>query len=332
MSTTANAYGNFLSTPLPYFANLAGVSTPFGITLRPGTRVAAYLRSTGAQDGDDPFTMGAPLVKDLNSACARVRSGFGDAIMVLPGHAENISTANQITNLVAGTQIIGCGAPNQSLSPTFTWTAAAATFLLNVNDVTLQNLRLNVAGADNVAAPITVTGAGVQIVGCDIAAGTSTSLDTTIPITVSTGAHDFLFANNRVYSSGGALHTQTILISAAVNRPKILANDIDVEVSANSIGVITISAAATQVRIIGNMLSNRRANASAAAINWTDTAGLEGIIAKNYFKFTQDITVASAALVAAGSSNHAMRAFENLGHDENIGTAIASGISTGTIE
>lgn len=332
MSTTANAFGNFLSTPPPYFANLAAVATPFGVTLKPGARVAAYLRSTGAQDGDDPFTIGAPLLTTLNAAAARCRSGFGDVIMVLPGHAENISSANQISNLVAGTQILGCGSPNQSLSPTFTWTAATSTFLLNVNDVTLQNLRLNLANANDVAAPITVTGAGVQIVGCDIAAGTSTSLDCTIPITVSTGADDFLFAHNRMYSSGGALHTQSILISAAVKRPKIVYNDIDVEVSANSVGCITLSAAATQVRIIGNILANRRANASAAIINWSDTAGLEGIIAKNYFKFTQDITVASAALVAAGSSNHQMRAFENLGHDENIGTAIASGISTGTIE
>src|ERR1044071_1404986 len=332
MSTTPGLFGNFLYGPPPFFANLPALSTPQGTLVKPGGRIAAYLRSTGVADGDEQFVSSVPLVTTLNQACAYCRSGKNDVIFVLPNHAENISTANQISNLVAGTQIIGMGRPGASNNPTFTWTAATATFLLNVADVSLQYLTLNLANADNVAAPITVTGAGCSMIGNEIQAGTRTSLDCTIPITVSPGAHDFLFANNRMYSSGGALHTQSILISAAVNRPRIVGNDIDVEVSANSVGVITLSAAATQVRIVGNILANRRANASAAIINFSDTTGLEGIIAKNYFKLTQDITVATAAIVAAGSSNHGMRAFENLGHDENIGTAIASTIGSGTIE
>lgn len=332
MSTTPNAYGNFLSNPAPFLSNYAAVISPWGTFVKPGGRVAAYVRSTGAQDGEDHFAASGLLVTTLNAGLARCRSGMGDIVLVLPGHSESLSSADAMSSLVAGTQIIGCGNLGQSNAPTLTWSAAAATFLLDVADVTLNNLKLNVAGADNVAAPITVTGAGCQIINCEIAAGTSTSLDATVPITVSTGAHDFLFQGNRCYSSGGALSTQFLLISAAVNRPKIMFNDIDIEVSANSVGVITISAAATQVRIVNNTLCNRRANASAAIINFSDTAGLEGIIAKNYFKFTADVTAATAAIVAAGSSNHAMRAFENLAHDENVGAAIASTIGAGTIE
>ncbi len=332
MSLFANAYGNFLASAMPYYQTLPGIVTPYGTLLKPGGRVAAYVRSTGAQDGEDHFAASGLLVTTLQAGLARCRSGQNDIVYVLPGHTENIATADAMTNLVAGTQIVGAGVLGQTNNPTFTWTAAAATFLLDVANVTLSGLTLVMGGADNVAAPITVTGAGCVIHNCEISTGTSSSLDATIPITVSTGAHDFGFFNNRVYSSGGATNTQAILISAAVNRPKILFNDFDIEVTSNSVGVITLSAAATQVRILGNLIANRRANASAAAINFSDTTGLEGVIAKNYFKFAADITAASAAIVAAGSSNHGMRAFENLAHDENVAAAIASTIGTGTIE
>jgi hypothetical protein len=52
MSLFANAYGNFLSSALPYYQAMPGIITPYGTLLKPGGRVAAYVRSTGAQDGE----------------------------------------------------------------------------------------------------------------------------------------------------------------------------------------------------------------------------------------------------------------------------------------
>lgn len=332
MSLFANAYGNFLSSALPYYQAMPGIVTPYGTLLKPGGRIAAYVRSTGAQDGEDHFASSGMLVSTLNAGLARCRSGMGDIVYVLPGHTENISTADAMSNLVAGTQIIGTGRPGATNNPTLTWSAIAATFLLDVADVSIQGMNLVFGGADNVTAPITVTGAGCAMFGNSINYGTTSALECAIGVTVHTGAHDFLFASNRCHSLGGAVSTNAIAITAAVNRCTIIGNDFDIEAAGATNGVIDISAAAVQVRIVGNTIVNRRASA-AVAVRWTDTAALTGVIAKNYLGFTADVTVATAALSAAGTSNHAMRAFENLGHDENQGAAIASVMtSAATIE
>lgn len=332
MSLVANAYGNFLSSALPYFQSMPGIVLPHATLLKPGGRVVAYVRSTGAQDGEDHFAASGMLVTTLQAGLSRCVSGRGDIVYVLPGHSENIATADAMSNLVAGTQIIGVGRPGASNNPTLTWSAIAGTFLLDVADVSIQGMNLVFGGADNVTAPITVTGAGCSMVGNYINYGTTSALECAIGVTVHTGAHDFWFASNRCHSLGGAVSTNALAITAAVNRCTIVGNDFDIEAAGATNGVIDISAAAVQVRIIGNTIVNRRASA-AVAVRWTDTAGLTGIIAKNYLGFTADVTVATAALSAAGTSNHAMRAFENLGHDENQGAAIASVMtSAATIE
>ncbi len=332
MSTLANAYGNFLSSALPFYQAMPALMTPNATLIKPGGRVAAYVRSTGAQDGEDHFAASGMLVTTLNAGLARCRSGQGDIVYVLPGHTENIATADAMSNLVAGTQIIGTGRPGATNNATLTWSAIAGTFLLDVADVSIQGMNLVFGGADNVTAPITVTAAGCSMVGNFINYGTTSALECTIGVTVHTGAHDFVFAHNRCHSLGGAVCTNAVAITAAVNRCLILGNDFDVECAGATNGVVDISAAAVQARIVGNLIVNRRASA-AVAVRWTDTAALTGVIAKNYLGFTADVTVATAALSAAGTSNHAMRAFENLGHDENQGAAINSVMtSAATIE
>lgn len=332
MSQLANAYGNFLSSALPYFQSMPALITPNATLIKPGGRVAAFVRSTGLQDGEDHFAQTGMLVTTLNAGLARCRSGQGDIVYVLPGHTENIATADAMSSLVAGTQIVGTGRPGASINPTLTWSAAAGTFLLDVADVSIQGLNLVFGGADNVTAPITVTGAGCSMVGNHINYGTTSALECAIGVTVHTGANDFLFAHNRCFSVGGAVSTNAVAITAAVSRCTIIGNDFDIEAAGATNGVIDISAAAVQVRIVGNLIVNRRATA-AVAVRWTDTAALTGVIGKNYLGFTADVTVATAALSAAGTSNHAMRAFENLGHDENQGNAIASVMtSAATIE
>jgi len=55
----------------------------------------------------------------LAAAVAKCVAGRGDIIYVLPGHAENISTADYLTNLKANTKIIGLGpASSGPSSPT----------------------------------------------------------------------------------------------------------------------------------------------------------------------------------------------------------------------
>jgi hypothetical protein len=303
-----------------------GFRTFFGTWVAPGARVT-FLGPAGVFE--DTFTENN-RVATLNAALARCRSGKGDVIFVLPGYTEAINAADFATSLVAGTQIIGVAPFMSSIMPTWHFTATTATILLDVADVLVRGMKFT-CGIDAVANYLTVSAAGCAVEDCYLQTGTSSSLDVTIPVIVAAGGNDFRFENNRVAGTSTAVNTNAISVTGAVDGLRIQYNDFDIQAAGATNGVIEFSAAATQFRIHKNNIVNRRATA-AVSVRWTDVA-LSGIISENNLAFAADITVASAALSAAGSTTHLVRAFDNLGHDENIGSAIASTIGAGaTIE
>lgn len=321
MSLFQNAYGNFLSTALPYYQAMPGIVTPYGTLLKPGGRIAAYVRSTGAQDGEDHFAASGMLVSTLQAGLARCRSGQGDIVYVLPGHTESISTADFMTNLVAGTQIVSAGKPGASNNPTFTWTTTASTFLLDVADVALVGLTLNMGGADAVVAPITVTGAGCTICGCHIIAGTSATLESTTCVTVSTGANDFTFAANRMTATGGAVTTAMVSVAAAVARTTIVGNRFFTTQSSATTGVIAIGAACTELDVGWNIIYN--AVEDGVGIRLADVAAT-GMIYNNYAGGV-DVggTVANALkCVSFAGTTQITRCFENRSNDENAASGV----------
>ena len=85
MSTVPNAYGTALSTPPPYLSAYSAIATPYGTYVRPGGRVAAYVRSTGAQEGDDYFASSGNLVTSINEGLKRCRSGQNDVVVWMLG-------------------------------------------------------------------------------------------------------------------------------------------------------------------------------------------------------------------------------------------------------
>lgn len=329
MSLVANAYGNALGSSAPFF-NFPAYGTPFGTFLAPGTRIAAYVRSTGAQDLDDLFVRDN-LVATLDAGLKRCRSGKNDAVIVLPGHSETLSGADAFSSLVAGTQIIGVGNPRATNAPTLSWATTASTFLLDVADVVVTGLKLAVAGADNVTAPVTVSAAGCSVFNNVFAMGTSSALECAQGIVLAAGADDAHVFANDFYNSGGAVCTNAIQISGAIARPRIFLNDIDVEAAGATDGPIGVAAVATtQGRIFKNRVRNRRASA-AVCVRIVDAAS-DGEIFENFFAVDADVTVVGGTISASASSSHKWRAFQNYGHDENIGTALVGGIGTGTIE
>lgn len=322
MSTDANFAGNFLSNASPFFSNYAAIASPWGTLLKPGGRVAAYLRSTGAQDGEDHFAASGLLVSTLSAALKRVRAGFGDIIYVLPGDVQDISTADFASDLVAGTQIISCGRPGATNNPTWTWSAVASTFLLDVANVTLAGLNLVTGGANNVTAPITVSAAGCAIVGCHIIAGTSASLESAVPIALAGGATDALIAGNRFSATGGAVTTACISV-AAVARPTIVQNRFITTQSSATTGVIAINGAATDVDIGWNRMYN--AVEDGVGIRVADVAAT-GIIYNNYFGGVDaGGTVANAVkAVSFAGTSHILRCFENRATDEDSASGVVS--------
>jgi hypothetical protein len=87
------------------------------------------------------------------SYCAANR---GDIVIVLPGHAENLS-ANSSYAVVAGVTIIGVGA--KGVRPVFTFTGGANTTITTAAGTLLQNMDFLLAGVASVAAGFTLGGA-----------------------------------------------------------------------------------------------------------------------------------------------------------------------------
>lgn len=321
MSLFQNAYGNFLSSSLPYYQSMPGIITPYGTLLKPGGRIAAYVRSTGAIDGEDHFATSGMLVSTLQAGLARCRSGAGDIVYVLPGHTENITGADAMTNLVAGTQIVSAGCPGATNNPKITWTAATGTFLLDVADVSIVGMTLDWAGVADCAAPMTVTGAGCSIVGCHIVAQSDVaSFQCLKGVTVSTAAHDFLFAANYVRCdsedddanvTGGIIN-----IAAVVRGTKVVNNVIGFACTGDSVGIVDQTAAATNTLVANNLFRQFAANAAFAVI--MDDG--HGFIHNNYIRITENVAPTSAGVsIASGTF---------LLHDNQVSAANAATTAT----
>lgn len=321
MSLLANAYGNFLSSALPYYQSMPGIVTPYGTLLKPGGRIAAYVRSTGAQDGEDHFAASGMLVSTLNAGLARCRSGFGDIVYCLPGHTENIASADAMSNLVAGTQIVSAGRPGATNNPTLTWTAATGTFLLDVADVALVGMNLNFAGVADCAAPMTITGAGCSVVANHVILQDDTpSFQCLKGFVVGTGAHNCLIAGNTMLAdsedddanvTGGAVN-----VSGAVEGCKIINNVISYACVGDTVGIVDVTGAVVNMLIADNLIRQLAANAAFGIIVDLGT----GWVVRNQIRITENVAPTSAGVsIAAGTY---------LLHDNNVSAANAEAANT----
>lgn len=270
------AFGSFDSQDLPFMMMSAGIRTDFGTITPPGSRIVGYVRSSGQADYDSQDIV-QRLYTSLNTALAQCRSGRNDIVLILPGHTENIAAADAMSSLVAGTQIIGLGAGNSR--PTFTWTAAASTFLLDVANVRIQNCILNMdpgTGTTTVAAPMTVSAAGCQIQGCSIRMGTDANSKVTIGITTTAAADDFVFVGNQVYGATAAECT-TMMQFVGADRLQFHGNTVVGATSSASVGVIRfLTTASTDIKMFRNIVRNNKSGGGAGDMAITGMAGVSG--------------------------------------------------------
>lgn len=196
----------------------------------------------------------------LNAGLAKCVSGRGDIVYVLPGHAEDVPVANSWSSLVAGTKIIGLGDIGAD-APTFTWSATGSTVLANVANVRLQNLRLLMAGsltsttALTVTTGITGTAAGWRVIGCDINVAVDADQLNTTAITLAVGCKGWTFANNEIWGGTAGTVTGVIVTAGAVDRLKIVGNDIRACATAQLLDLS--NAAITDNLILNNQMQNK---------------------------------------------------------------------------
>lgn len=285
-----------------------GLRTQYGLILPPGARVAAYVRSTGVQSGDDAF-LANNLVTTLAAGLARVRPSLGDFVVVLPGHAENVdatATAAFTANLVAGTKIVGVGrGANQ---PTFTWTAAASQWAVNVNDVTIAGLHLILAGAGiNTTLAFTVAGNDFGLYNCDIETGLAgNNAITAMSITGTAARYDISgnILRNQVFGN-----TNTLLVSSTGANGRIADNEMLV-FCITTTGIINVTGAAPNLKILRNVINNNTA-VSVAGIS------LANVVITGQCSYNT-ITVLNTGAVVSGTTGITIGAAVTMGFFQNF--------------
>lgn len=237
-----------------------GVETPHGVFLPPGGQVVAYVRSTGVGDQDPP-EIANRLVTSLAAALPYARANKGDAIVVLPGHTENVSVGTALSTLVAGTRIVGVGVGTNR--PTFTFNAVASRWNIAVANCLFTNLLLNFAGGAAVGIGIDVTAAHARFSGCEfITSALNTSRADNV-IRLSAGADDFTFVENIMRGNNAANGVvDNILVNATVARARFLRNQMSLGVTVATVGLIRFAAIATDCWVCDNYMASTLATSS----------------------------------------------------------------------
>lgn len=306
-----------------------------------------------AGDGSTPdypisslFGTTGALVQAANSTYGGTSDGV--MIIVLPGHAENITGSTNMSTLgaPANTTIVCLGSGTSI--PTFSWTAAASSLLMNKSGTRIHGGQWTVhnTGADaTITTAIVASASGCSITGARIFYGHATDNGRAAAIVVSlaAGADDFTFGgpknslySNYVYSGvvgPTALTTDVFQIAAAVARPRILGNKFVGATSGVTKGLISVPAAtaATDIEICDNYLHNTRTDSEACMS--LATATLTGTICFNLcrnqtdtnLKWIQD-GVAAGTAVTTNTIDCSL--FQNYGVNNDGETGILIGTAS----
>lgn len=305
---------------LPFFGIGGGLSTEFGAWLPKGSK-AIFVRSTGVQSQDEQ-SFARKILPTLASGLLECRAGMGDTVFVLPGHSESVTDNTMLTNLVAGTRVIGLGHPLQSDAPTFRWTNTAGSWLVTVADCVFANLKLKMEGANGITKAINITAAGTTIAKNAIQTASGATAKAAIAIEVGSGALFTTINDNYIY--GTATHNSTDIIklvgSTVPSNFTMSGNKGIASITAGN-GFVHVTVAALNCLIENNTLYNTH-TASTACIAIDDVAA-DGMICYNNMGVLNDGTASAEGLVFAGSTD-LFKCFQNFCSDEKNKSGLLS--------
>jgi hypothetical protein len=325
MGTENVAYGASSFPDVQRVAVGAGLKTDFALLLPPTGRIAAYVRHTAVNG--DPQEIEQRRFTTLASALKQCRPGQGDVVAILPGHTENVVDANMLTNLVDGTTIVGMGSPRQDNAPTFRWTTTSSKWLISKKNVTIQNLRLRLEGANNVVKAIEILGVGTTLAANTIEVASAATFKAAIAIEVGTGAHDTTIQGNAFYGTATHSLTHGINVVGAAPPQRLRVTDNEMQFSSGvANGCINVGVAALQLLIARNIIYNTMTG-STAAINLGAVAS-DGIVANNYVGILTN-GVASATGIVTGATS-LVKCFQNFCADEPRASGVLSPVAVAT--
>ncbi len=217
--------------------------------------------------------------KPFSTIDAAINQCTGDeTIYVAPGHAETLSTADQIDADVAGISIIGCG--NGTRKPTLTYTADAGEFAVGADNVHIEGIRF-IASVTGVLKAIDIE-AGVDyctIKNCEFLVEADTTDEFMVSITLNDNNTGCVIDGCLIdMGLGGA--TNGIHMDADTSRLQIIGNRIMGDYSTANIFADTT--ASTEIYIAFNVLQNGDSVGLNAQPTIELITGCTGIIRDNF--------------------------------------------------
>lgn len=240
-------------------------------------------------DGSSPNNPMSALV-GTGGALASLQgtTGRGHVIFVLPGSSYSVDAADwaSATSTASDFAIVGLGTGTSR--PSFTWTTATSTWLLDTANVAIDGCRLFLAGADaagsalTVAAPITISAAGCALRNNDIKFGFDADQIVTVGITTTAAADGLVLENN--YCTGAtAAECTTFMDIIGVDGLKMRGNYFAGATSAVGVGIVRFATTASlDIVLEYNTYVNRKALSTAAV---TGLAGVSGVSRDEMFHY-----------------------------------------------
>lgn len=249
--------------------------------------------------------MSGGLYASVAAALGQCAAGRGDRILVLPGHTENLAVATAWT-FVDNVEIIGLGFGNTR--PTFTFTAAGSTLVVDKKGVRISNCRFLCAGpagttALTVAAPFAVSGEGCVLDHNYFEIGIDADQLCTTFCTVS-GANCSFQDNDIVSQAQAAAITSGIVLgtaSAGASGFEFRRNFVKAALGAATTGLIknvNSTGSSVNVKIVDNFIQQWKSDSS-ACVSLAGNQVTEGVIRGNTFRVMDNASV--AAVVTSGT-------------------------------
>jgi hypothetical protein len=278
---------------------------PFARARNPLAKIL-YVRSTGGNGDGTGFGTGQTPQEPYSTLAAAItslagRTTWGDVIYVLPGHVESISAPDYFSGggTAANFSVIGLGSGTNR--PTFTWTVATSTWLIDTAGVEISNIRCFLAGAHaagaalTVAAPITISAANCRITNCEFWWGFDVDQIVGTGITTTAAASDFTFAYNNCYALVAAVPTATFMTLVGSDRCQIIGNYITGATSGTTVGVIRgLTTASLNMYVAFNTMDNLLASSTIA---FSPLTASTGVATQNQFLVDTGILPITASIL-----------------------------------
>jgi len=224
----------------------------------------------GADTGSSGKDVESPFAT-IDYAVGKCTADNGDVIIVMPGHAENISTATSLVVDVDGIKILGVG--HGLTKPKLTFTAAAGTISITGANVHFENFYLYANFATGITTGITLgaaaDGAVLKNIRMEEAANTKEFL---IGVSVTAACHNVLIDGFEFFGVTGGTDSQCIIFVGASNFSIVKNFKIYGDFSGAAIDALT--AASTFMTISNGIVINDDVTAGLSVSVKSDTTGM----------------------------------------------------------